>query len=81
MPERPKSKDSGPRLLITQVLNGLRQGLAPLVTFEILAKILELALLGPVTAWVLAMFLATTGDPTVSNEQIAVFILSRTLAL
>ncbi len=73
---RTNSKDSDVRRIFNQVLNGLRQSLAPLVTFEILAKTLDLALLGPLTAWALAVFLATTGDPTVSDEQIAVFILS-----
>ena len=59
-----------------QVLQGLGRRFTSLVTYEILVKILAAAVLGPFSAWVLAVLISSTGSIAVSNEQILSFAFS-----
>ncbi len=60
----------------TSVAGGFRRGLAALVAYEVLFKLLAAAALGPLSAWVLARLIAVTGSVAVSNEHILSFVLS-----
>ena len=58
------------------VCRGLRRGALPLVSYEILVKILAVGILGPFSAGVLATLISFTDSVAVSNEQILSFALS-----
>jgi glycerophosphoryl diester phosphodiesterase len=58
------------------VCRGLQRAAVPLVSYEILVKILAAGILGPLSAGVLATLISFTGSVAVSNEQILSFVLS-----
>jgi glycerophosphoryl diester phosphodiesterase len=64
------------RQVFGSVGRGLRQSAAPLVTYGVLAKVLEAGLLGPLAAWVLGLLISMTGSVAISNEQILSFAFS-----
>ena len=58
------------------ILSDFKRNWASLLGCEILFKILGLALLGPVIAWIVLQLIALSGHAAISNVEIADFLLS-----
>jgi glycerophosphoryl diester phosphodiesterase len=54
----------------------IRRAIAPLVLYDLLFKVLGLLVMTPLTALALERLVATSGDLSVTNNDIAVFLLS-----
>lgn len=65
-----------PRQALGSLCRGLGRTAGPLISYEVLLKILQAALLGPFSAWVLGAMISATGSVAVSNEQILSFACS-----
>jgi len=64
------------RRTVPAVVGDVRRLLGRLVAYEILFRVFSAAVLGPLSAWILAAFISSSGEMVVSNERIASFLLS-----
>jgi glycerophosphoryl diester phosphodiesterase len=62
--------------LVRAVCADFYRSLPQLIGYEVLFKILAVALLAPLSAFLLATLLSSTGRVAVSNEEIIAFVLS-----
>jgi glycerophosphoryl diester phosphodiesterase len=64
------------RRILRDAGGDMRRAAPQLIGYEILFRIFSAAVLGPVSAWLLAAFIAASGEMAVSNERIVSFLLS-----
>jgi glycerophosphoryl diester phosphodiesterase len=60
----------------SDVVTGLRRYTRPLLTYHLFFSLLTLAVLAPLSAWLLTGMLSTSGRPMVSDEDIVRFAVS-----
>lgn len=74
----PEGRRTGPvsvRALLTAVLRSLRRRLPQLAGFEIVVKVIAWAIVIPLSTWLSAQLISTTGSLAVANEEIVRFLL------
>jgi len=64
------------REVLSNVAGDFRRRLPQLLAYEILFKVITAAVLGPLSAWVFAALISSTGRRVLSNEEILAFLLS-----
>jgi glycerophosphoryl diester phosphodiesterase len=60
----------------SDVITGLRRYTRPLLTFHLFFSLLTLAVLAPLSAWLLTGMLSSTGQPMVTDEDLFRFAIS-----
>ena len=70
------SKGKSSRQILSGAYGDFQWFFSQLLVFAIFFQIVSAAILGPLTAWVTATLISSTGDPVVGNTDIISFVLS-----